>query len=91
MTDKQMLDYSCKDSKGQKPDTRIINKKFLHTGNRKLYVVIGYVWHGDTDEWHVKYRTYNFNEDDEYPEFTRTLENHRGKRGDNPRFIEIQD
>lgn len=85
------INWDKKDKKGQKPDKHIVNKKFLHTGNRKLYVVTGFVWHGDTDEWHVKYRPYNFNEDGKYPEFTRTIENHRGNRGDKPRFIEVQD
>lgn len=85
------INYAKRDSKKQLPDRRIIGKKFLHSGNRKLYVVTGYVWHGDTDEWHVKYRPYNFNEDGEYPEFTRTIENHIGNRKDKPRFILVED
>lgn len=82
MTDKP-LTLRTKDKKGYFPKTELISKFFLHTGNNKIYKVVSYVFHGDTDEWHILYKN------DEGMYCSRTIENFFGKRGTVDRFIQI--
>lgn len=49
------LTYDCKDSKGQYPEKKWIDKEFFHPKTRRVYQVQGFVWNSSTDEWNVYY------------------------------------
>lgn len=38
------------------PSPRLIGGTMRHTGNGKRYVILGYVWLGETDEWGYLHR-----------------------------------
>lgn len=84
------LTYSSKDSGQNYTDKHIIGKLFLHTGNNRLYKVVGYIWNGDTDLWHIEYLAYSEDALDSDVKYTRSIQNFNSMRGDKPRFIKVE-
>ena len=41
------------DSNGETPDQMEMNEFYTHARNGKTYMVLGWEWSGDTDEWCV--------------------------------------
>lgn len=70
---------NTKDAKGLYRDSKLINSLWMHSGNNKLYIVTGFVWHCDTDEWHIKIKPY-FKEHGDVIEYTRSWTNFFGDR-----------
>lgn len=82
------MTYSKRDSKGHIPDKNLINSLWMHTGNNKLYTVIGFVWDCDEDLWKIKYRPH-YAETGDKIEYTRSIDNHSGMRGEEPRYVRV--
>lgn len=51
MTTKPTLTYFTPDSTGAIPDFKMIGKSLLHLGNGKTYMITGFAWLGELDEW----------------------------------------
>lgn len=78
------LDYSIADKHGLVPDKDLIRRKYKHTGNDRVYTVIGFAWNGDSDEWQVLHEG-----SDTAVKFTRSLTDFFGMRNGRPRFIQV--
>lgn len=82
------MDFNHKDVNGEHPGMDkfpLLGSKWKHSGNSKIYTVTEYIWHGDTDEWHVEFRRANC----PVP-FTRTVNNFLGDRDNGvKRFTQV--
>lgn len=47
------LDYMTVDRDGVRPNLTLIGSKYRHSGNGKRYVLEGYCWNGETDQWNM--------------------------------------
>lgn len=47
------FNLTTKDRNGDVPEQALVGRLFRHNGNGKLYLVSGFSWIGDTDEWGV--------------------------------------
>ena len=52
-----MSDFTLKtkDCNGKAPDEALVGRAFKHAGNGKVYLVSGFSWNGETDEWCVSH------------------------------------
>lgn len=80
------LDFSTPDVNGfvAADSLTMVGTPLRHYRREGLYFVKGFVWHGDTDEWHV-----SFTKSGCPVVFTRTLANFRGVVDGQPRFKPI--
>jgi hypothetical protein len=39
------------DTHGRTPDWEMVGMQLLHSDNGKTYIIIGFCWLGETDEW----------------------------------------
>lgn len=58
------------------PDPHMIGRSMRHTGNGKTYVILGYVWNGETDKWNYLHRAAG----EDGPIITRPLSHLAGVR-----------
>jgi hypothetical protein len=47
-----ILDYATKDRNGFVPDFAMIGTMLRHSGNQKVYIITGFIWSGNDDEWY---------------------------------------
>ena len=47
----ETLDYTTVDSEGNTPNLGHINTRWQHLGNGKTYLLVDYVWNGQSDTW----------------------------------------
>lgn len=47
--------HTTLDDRQQQAPLELVGKKFRHSGNRHIYVVIDVTWMGDMDEWGLIY------------------------------------
>jgi len=85
----KFINYNTKDSKGNYREQKMIGTLWMHSGNNKLYTIIGYVWNCVTDEWDFKIKPYFEEKFGDQVEYTRSIENFHGQREGKPRFIRV--
>lgn len=79
---KDSLTHGTPDCNGDLPDLTLVGTTWRHSKNGHRYVIVGFTWGGDTDEWTVQ-----FVRGDQVVYCSRTLRNFFGRREDKPRFI----
>lgn len=47
------LTFTTLDKNEESPPLDQIGTRWQHSGNMKVYMLVGYVWNGDTDEWNM--------------------------------------
>jgi len=48
----ETFDYNTFDRAGQRPNKNAIGSRIRHTGNQKIFTIMGFAWDGSTDLWH---------------------------------------
>lgn len=82
------LTLNTPDKNGLSPVSSMIGVRLQHTGNKKVYVITGFCWLGDSDEW--GYLHSQIVRDDGLPGVTiaRPFSHIYGKRSDgSPRYV----
>lgn len=84
------MDFDTEDCHGNRASNfqNMVGRRFLHTGNHRIYRVDGFAWNGVTDTWLVAHAEDNHRGP---ALMVRSINNFIGERKGTSRFLEISE